>query len=293
LRWDSRIGKKLREAREHKGWTQTELGHYLTRHSGESRFSSSMISLLESGRRPIKVADIRLFAEVLEKPARFFFEGLEEMASQNDVRDVLLRAGRTLHPAARKGLLELVRRATRDLNVPDPSVHVTPRMSGAKVAEAAGYGRPPVDPRDVATKLGLKVVIDESLVDEISGFLVRECNLIGANAKHVPQRQRFSIAHEIGHYVKRHNTVVDMAFSGEWSNVNPFEERQANAFAAQLLMPEDWVRRDFMKLESSKADFVRSQELAWKYDVSEQAMWIRLLELGLVTEDSAVDSAPF
>lgn len=63
--------------------------------------------------------------------------------------------------------------------------------------------------------------------------------LIMVNPNKIRQRQRFSIAHEIGHYILEHPSV---AFSGgDGYMQTPEEERQADIFAAELLMPERFL----------------------------------------------------
>lgn len=64
------------------------------------------------------------------------------------------------------------------------------------------------------------------------------------------------------------------------------QEREANAFAIALLMPEKHVRRELSKLdihEDIELDFEsdkRIKKLADKFEVSEQLMLIRLSQLG-------------
>ena len=88
------------------------------------------------------------------------------------------------------------------------------------------------------------------------------------NSRLGPGRFRFSIAHELGHYLLRHRTVAHI--DGERS---PQLERQADIFAAELLLPEAYLRAD---LETHTLP-----ELAERYRVSRQALEIRLKNLGL------------
>lgn len=101
-------------------------------------------------------------------------------------------------------------------------------------------------------------------------------------------RRRFTIAHEIGHYVLHKHLIGDgvddnKAFRSENvgqyfnCNIKPHHEAEANRFAAALLMPKDLIRTDYPYLEVS--------EMCEKYQVSEQAMLIRLKTLGLVPRE--------
>lgn len=58
-------------------------------------------------------------------------------------------------------------------------------------------------------------------------------------------------------------------------NYSYFDEREANAFAAALLMDERWVREDFA------AGMRDVKELADRYAVSPAAMGFRLTNLSL------------
>ncbi|MBU0666164.1 MAG: ImmA/IrrE family metallo-endopeptidase, partial [Nanoarchaeota archaeon] len=57
---------------------------------------------------------------------------------------------------------------------------------------------------------------------------------------------------------------------------NTDKEREANKFASELLMPYDFLKLD---IEKDQHDI---PSLAKKYEVSEQAMSIRLLETSLI-----------
>ncbi len=118
---------------------------------------------------------------------------------------------------------------------------------------------------------------------------------IWVNPADAPVRQRFTIAHEIGHYVLHHlhntNSILDdnIVFnrSAEWSK----RESEANNFAARLLMPSEKII-EVAKLiiseyknqnDSSKmpvSDFVK--KMAEKFFVSTTAMEYRLKNLGII-----------
>lgn len=95
---------------------------------------------------------------------------------------------------------------------------------------------------------------------------------IWVNRNDHPLRQRFTMAHEIGHLL-RHPSASgrlhrDTTFQGGWQEV------EANRFAADLLMPE-WMLD--MAISSTKGDVRR---LANLFQVSEQAMTYRLRNTG-------------
>jgi len=94
-------------------------------------------------------------------------------------------------------------------------------------------------------------------------------------------RQRFTIAHELGHciYADGRDLFVDFgeaeAAARKEDSRQQVLETRANQFAADLLMPWAWVRADV------RARSLDTTMLAKRCEVSEQALWFRLLALGL------------
>jgi Zn-dependent peptidase ImmA (M78 family) len=124
--------------------------------------------------------------------------------------------------------------------------------------------------------------------NEISGLLVRQHErIVIAVAKEQPeQRQRFTIAHELGHLMLHEGIEVrvDKHFrvnlrSGASSKAEDVEEIEANAFAAELLMPRGFLLRDSKKLTLDVEDEEQISALARRYEVSRQAMTFRLINL--------------
>lgn len=165
-----------------------------------------------------------------------------------------------------------------------------------QVLERAGIQSAPVDPFVVAESLGADVQ-PEFAEPEISGALYRDADrpVIGVNAKHHPNRQHFTIAHECGHLVLHDQPVyVDRAYTSDRSDrstpaflrnavsseaIDPVEI-EANRFAACLLMPKSFLLQDLRKMRLPlAADAVDS--LARSYEVSTQAMTYRLTNLGV------------
>lgn len=99
---------------------------------------------------------------------------------------------------------------------------------------------------------------------------------------------RFTIAHEIGHFLLStdESPHIDRGFDLRLRDpvagrgVNP-EEIEADLFAAQLLMPEPLLRQDLGEpREHDWFDDRNIRELARRYEVSSQALMIRLGDLG-------------
>jgi len=148
----------------------------------------------------------------------------------------------------------------------------------------------------IAQKEGLSLV-SHDLGENVSGVLVikDKKGIIGYNVNHAKVRRRFTIAHELGHYVlhghlsDKDEVFVDKDFIVKFrNNINSYnkaEERQeseANAFAAALLMPEHLIEKEF---ENSHLAEMGEPELisylAKKFEVSVLAMTYRLTNLNL------------
>jgi Zn-dependent peptidase ImmA (M78 family) len=125
--------------------------------------------------------------------------------------------------------------------------------------------------------LGLRV-LEASDMTDISGALYPAEREIRVNAKEAESRQRFTLAHELGHWVCQcldgqaapmFCRQQDLAASADRAL-----EREANVFAAELVMPEPEVRAAF-------AQHVDVKELAEAFGVSPLAMQWRLYSFEL------------
>ena len=156
--------------------------------------------------------------------------------------------------------------------------------------EEHGVRSPAVDVEKLARNMGIRVEKTD-LGENCSGILMRRKNLavIGVRWSDHPNRQRFTIAHEIAHYVlHKGDTYVDNGNyfvnfrDAESGTGTKLEERQANRFAAALLMPESWVRAAFRRAPVDLTDDESLRTLAEEFEVSPQAMTFRLTNLGLL-----------
>jgi Zn-dependent peptidase ImmA (M78 family) len=136
----------------------------------------------------------------------------------------------------------------------------------------------PVDPARIARKMGIEVA-NAYLHPDIAGAIEKRQDRgvhIFLNAEEHPNRQRFTCAHEIGHYVDKGDEEFEFVDYRDMtaSLGADEEERYANSFAAALLMPEKEVRR-LHRLG------MPDREMAREFGVSEAAMVNRLKNLGL------------
>jgi Zn-dependent peptidase ImmA (M78 family) len=134
----------------------------------------------------------------------------------------------------------------------------------------------PIVPEDFARRLGLKVERIEGLGTK-SGYLDAENRKICVNSSDVPERQRFTIAHELGHFCLEHGSSLRDTTMTNWFLVNPVHERLANEFAAELLMPAIAIKAmiEVRKIKDPVA-------LREAFGVSSQALFFRLKNLGYI-----------
>jgi len=152
---------------------------------------------------------------------------------------------------------------------------------------------PPVDVELVARALGVEIRY-QSLDEGTSGFMLRPFQgkpIIGVNSDHHPNRQKFTIAHEIGHFVLHGDAPTVLVDEGivhfrddKSSTATDPREREANAFAAELLMPETAVRQELNGRPIDAFDENAVRGLAVRFGVSTQAITLRLKNLGLVAD---------
>lgn len=131
------------------------------------------------------------------------------------------------------------------------------------------------------------------LDDELSGmaYIKDEIPIIGINALHHPNRQRFTLAHELGHLILHKTKItkeihvdkkssVLMRSSSSSASGNKMEV-EANRFAAEILMPESFLKKSLKgkSFDLNNDDDIVVNLLAREYKVSVAAMRFRLENL--------------
>ena len=136
----------------------------------------------------------------------------------------------------------------------------------------------PVPIDAIISDLGLPLCY-EMMADNISGYIERQDGSyrIVVNSNHAKTRQRFTAAHELGHYIYHRDLLGEgvgdnRAYRADGTNrpnanIRPVHERQANSFAANVLMPRH-------RLTNIGAETITA--LAARFGVSPEAMRIRL-----------------
>lgn len=134
----------------------------------------------------------------------------------------------------------------------------------------------------IAKRLGARIV--ETRLDGAAAQLVRkgdDVHVLVSDRLTDPSFRRFSIAHELGHFVLRHPTMPAASFSGPapGRRTKPDArdyEAEANAFAGELLMPYELAQRP---CAVSPVSLEIPRQLASTFSVSILTAAIRFVEL--------------
>jgi transcriptional regulator with XRE-family HTH domain len=269
------VGRRIRRWREARGLSQGQLARQLGK-------TQTALSYWEAGRRAPGIDDLVELAAALSLDV----SDLMPVASSRPDVAALFRAesARLDMPAvadAVDDLLDSVEDAP-----PVPRLIIVDAVSATEAARQVLAGSqittPPVDVAHCSALCGARVIV-HALGEGVSGMVLHPTSgaVIVISDKETGDRQRFTIAHELGHLVLRHAETfyIDLASAGITGEAEPpgynwRNERAANMFAADLLMPEGMVRQ----LWDDNADV---STLAKTFRVSRSALAYRLAALGL------------
>lgn len=268
------IGARVQAARRDAGISQHEVAQLLG-------ISQAAVSGIESGTRPLRVEEMARLAPFLGRELDYF---LAPARPERETVGVTLRA-----TAAELALPDVSRAVNTFLDeiegepLPEPKLTIDatrPEAAAQQARERTGEAGPPIDVNAIARKLGVGV-FRWPFPDALSALVVRHDQhaVIGVNSWQAPTRQRFSTAHELGHVVLPHKAQHFIEYGvlatsdGEPPGYNWKHEREANEFAAELLMPVARLERE--------AEHYSPPRLARRYQVSEEAMGFRLRRLGV------------
>lgn len=136
---------------------------------------------------------------------------------------------------------------------------------------------PPVDVKQMADELGIKIWELDAMPTGASGKLFPDSRSssgwsIGVNKSEPYTRKRFTIAHEMAHFLLHKNdlrggVLDDTLYRSE--HLSGAQETEANKFAADILMP-------FHLLQNFARSVNNLDELARKFGVSKHALSVRL-----------------
>lgn len=140
----------------------------------------------------------------------------------------------------------------------------------------------------------LNISVQKGFYHNHSGQIDSENRVIYLNSMEPDVRQRFTIAHEIGHYALNHSGISNRLKNPEdIATVDIAKERSANQFAAELLMPKKLIARCITKFQQDNNltdeqlvnanvdEFIDS--LSSMMRTSKQSTTFRLQNLGVIT----------
>ena len=286
-----RVGRNVAGRRRKAGLSQTELAE----RCGLTRGS---IANIESGRQRPTLHTLSDIAEALNAemhsllPSPGGNAGDEEEAAGGAGFPGGAVAGATLAGVAARALIRMIRSSSpKDAGESSPIPTEELEMKAGDLLQEAGMAQAPVPVDEIAQYLGIRV--DEAeLGEECSGMLVREeeSAVIGVNMNHHEHRKRFTIAHEIAHFMLHGGEAyidkpphIDFRAADSGSGTQQ-EETEANQFAAALLMPADQVRAAVAEQPFDPTRDDELQNLVLRFKVSPQAMTTRLIHLGLISD---------
>jgi Zn-dependent peptidase ImmA (M78 family)/transcriptional regulator with XRE-family HTH domain len=300
------IGERIRVARERAGMSQRDL-------QSRALMSQSTLHRLETGKRTnVALADFDRLAQALSV-------GLDELLYGSPVEARVLAAARTsgctedaLSAALRQGI-ELLKLDDRlDAVVPYLRQEVTqwkPEVSTVGTAQERGkaaaeqvrnalnIGNAPIADlvESVEHLTGVDVGV-MSLPPGVSGICAtdpeRATSVVLVNSNDVSERQRFTLAHELGHLLFGDDTHVD-----EVDGDRTPQEILCDEFARHLLIPQDGVRAWLMGVTVGAVGEPCVDErvmalLARHFGVSPEVARIQLDRMGLLPAELQVVGLP-
>jgi len=297
------LGERLADARKRSGLTQAEV-------AGRVGFARTTLVAIEKGeRRPTNAELVRL-AELVDVAVHDLLREHRPLGQVSPrfrllgdaTNDPSVQAGvDRLRTFARKYVelerilasprpvarLELVRTYQEG----PENASLEPRLAGrdaaATIRGLLGLGDAPflsIDDR-LETEAGLRLFYLDHLPAQLSALLLWGDDIgacVGINRAHPVARQRWSIAHEFGHFL-RDREAGDVFVESHLAR-DPAEVF-SNTFTAELLLPEAGIARlfnDRRRARGGRFTPVDLASLARYFEVSFEAMGRRLEEVDLL-----------
>ena len=292
------ISKRIIEGRKALGYTQAQLAE-------EMGVKRSLIADIEASRRNVRAGELAALARVLERPVEFFLSEEEpiELATASraetekvslEIRKAELRLRKRLEGCSL--LKEVLEDDVLHVQIAEAEIdnaHIIASANRAAKEQRAmfGLGSDPIpDLRSVLEQQVKVPVFGEPLEEDFLGMLLFSEDgttaVMLVNGSTRTSRRNFTIAHEWGHLIWKvsHQEFTPDTFFKDAADSN--EERFANAFAGQIMAPDEGIQEHFDPGEG--ADLAgHVQELATTFGTSYQAMTYRLQNVGLIEEATA------
>ncbi|MBI4232721.1 ImmA/IrrE family metallo-endopeptidase [Candidatus Peregrinibacteria bacterium] len=291
------IGERLRKARESLGYTQEEASEKIN--IGRPRYSD-----IENGKRNVPLKELYRFCEFYGRPLEYFLK--ETLALDNGFK-VLFRKTEGDQEVAKviaefENLCERMRELEEIMEIrikppvpPDYEYEKSREWFWGKhyadqERKKLDLGQAPISNlhQILEEKCGLKIFylpIPEE--KEIFGMFTFDekiggCILINTNP--TVGNQLFSLAHEYAHFVFHKKKLGIISFKKEEDTL---DERLANCFASNFLMPEDAVKDIYNVRIKNRKDIAAEDVFYFShyFGVSFKAMVFRLNNLKLLNDE--------
>ncbi len=300
------LGERLADARKRAKLTQAQVGEQLGAarttivaiEKGERRPSNaelmtltellrvSMNDLLREGAVRAEVSP-RFRTSVADRAAAPIREAVERLRILG-ARYIELERLHGIHRA--KAPLESVQTYRLDSGSSAPTDHTLEGEDAARTIRGMlGLGDEPATDLDerFETEAGLRIFYLDRLPAKLAAFVLWSDELgacVGINRAHPVERRRWSLTHELGHFL-RDREAGDVLEDGQ--SLQHANELFPEAFAKEFLVPTSGVRKRFMeRCRSGAFTPVDLSALAKTFGVSFQAMALRLEELRLLPRGS-------
>ena len=293
------IAKRIREAREHQALSQQELAELM------GWKSHSSVAAIENGEQNIKMWELLKLAAILKVSPEFFYSEAPQVLTEHPT--ILWRKKAIDSKVALREEHNLIqhyqnyRFVERLVNAPSLPIKILPQISCDIDSATVDWANQQAEKIHREFHLGdYPAALLIKRIEEEYGVLVISCPLeegsaacyreesgsvIMLNEKEVRWRQTFNLAHELFHLISWSPSLIAQIQSNE--NLFQKNEKLADAFAAALLMPQQMLDLD---VRGNKLTYSFIVALAGKYQVSKQAMLIRLRYLKFISSES-VDRA--
>ena len=145
--------------------------------------------------------------------------------------------------------------------------------------------KPPIDPSDIARKIGIKVMDCSFENPNISGYYDFDEKTIYVNRNEFVKRQQFTIAHELGHAILHEDWVNSSEYTCLYRDqfikaTDDIKELEANEFAGHLLVPSFLLNKYYEELKTSEEYLIEDilQKISDVFFVSIPVIKIRLMK---------------
>lgn len=276
-------------ARESRGMTQAQVATAMTKASpaGETTVSQGYVSRAEAGRLVVGEDRLELFATAFGYPPQLLcmdvrVGGMGVGLIHHRKRAALpATALRRLHAQLALARIQVsgLTAVARSLQESHRFVRVvlddltTPKDVARQVRRVWDLAPGPLPDMVAAIEGAGGVVLardlGSDLLDAVSQWSGNDAPLVLVNDRGPGDRYRFSVAHELGH----------LAMHAEPGS-GPAQEKQADAFAAEFLMPASDIRQEFAR----GVDLGRLAHLKQVWRVSMSALLRRALTLNAISE---------